>query len=132
MSSVTSLVESTVAVLRFGAGPVNSLGFETRRDLAAAVEAANAAPGVTAIVIVGNNATFSGGADIREFGTPAMLQAPNLLDLIAVVEGSAKPVVAAIEGNCLGGGLELALGCNYRVAARSACRGWSASRPHST
>jgi 3-hydroxyacyl-CoA dehydrogenase len=120
MSSVTSLVENSVAVLRFGAGPVNSLGFATRRDLAAAVEAANAAPGVTAIVIAGNNAMFSGGADIREFGTPAMLQAPNLPDLIAVVESSAKPVVAAIEGNCLGGGLELALGCNYRVAAQSA------------
>ena len=83
MSSVTTTVDSTVAVLRFGTGPVNSLGYETRRDLAAAVEAANAMPGVTAIVIAGNNATFSGGADIREFGTPAMLQAPNLLDLIA-------------------------------------------------
>ena len=120
MSSVTTTVDSTVAVLRFGTGPVNSLGYETRRDLAAAVEAANALPGVTAIVIAGNNATFSGGADIREFGTPAMLQAPNLLDLIAVVEGSQKPVVAAIEGNCLGGGLELALACNYRVAAQAA------------
>ncbi|MBS0395012.1 MAG: enoyl-CoA hydratase/isomerase family protein, partial [Proteobacteria bacterium] len=62
----------------------------------------------------------SAGADIKEFGTPAMLGAPNLHNVITAVESCPKPVVAAIEGTCLGGGLELALGCHYRVASEGA------------
>jgi 3-hydroxyacyl-CoA dehydrogenase len=120
MNTVETARQGPVAVIRFGTPPVNSLGTQTRRDLAAAIEAANADPGVTALVLTGNHGLFSAGADIKEFGTPGMLAAPNLHNLINVVESSPKPIVAAIEGNCLGGGLELALGCHYRVAAEGA------------
>jgi 3-hydroxyacyl-CoA dehydrogenase len=118
--SVTSEVHQTVAVLRFGAPPVNSLGHATRRELADAIEAAVADSRIEGIVIVGNNHLFCAGADLKEFDTPAMLAAPDLRNLIAAVETSPKPVVAAIEGACLGGGLELALGCHFRVASDSA------------
>ena len=120
MSTVLTAREGSVAVIRFGEAPVNSLGHATRRDLTAAIDAAVADAGVTALVIAGRNGLFSAGADIKEFGTPAMLGAPNLHNVITAVESSPKPVVAAIEGNCLGGGLELALGCHYRVAAETA------------
>jgi 3-hydroxyacyl-CoA dehydrogenase len=120
MSTVLTAREGSIAVIRFGEPPVNSLGRQTRRELTAAVDAAVADPAVAAIVIAGRNGLFSAGADIKEFGTPAMLAVPNLHNLINAVESSPKPVVAAIEGTCLGGGLELALGCHHRVAAESA------------
>ncbi|MBS0376780.1 MAG: enoyl-CoA hydratase/isomerase family protein [Proteobacteria bacterium] len=120
MSTAQTTREGPVAVIRFGEGPVNSFGHATRRALTAAVDAAVADPAVTAIVITGNGGLFSGGADIKEFGTPAMLGAPNLHNVIAAVESSPKPVVAAIDGICLGGGLEVALGCHYRVAGEGA------------
>ena len=120
MSSVSTALEGQVAVISFGEPPVNSLGSATRRELVAALDQAAVDPKVAAIVLVGRNGLFSAGADIKEFGTPAMFAAPNLHDLIATVESSEKPVVAAIEGTCLGGGLELALGCHYRVAAEGA------------
>ena len=72
---------------------------------------------VKAIVITGAGKAFSGGADIKEFGTPKALQEPNLLSVILALENSTKPIVAAIHSVCMGGGLELALGCHYRVAA---------------
>ena len=117
---VSSERTGNVAVLTFGEAPVNSLGAATRRALTEAVDAAIADPGVAAIVVTGRNGLFSAGADIKEFGTPRMFASPNLHQLIAAIETSPKPVVAAIEGNCLGGGLELALGCHYRVALESA------------
>ena len=120
MSSVQTSRQGPVAVIRFGEPPVNSLGLATRRALAAALDAAVADATVTAVVLTGQNGLFSAGADIREFGTPAMLAAPHLQDLIGLVEATPKPVVAAIEGMCLGGGLELALGAHYRVATESA------------
>ncbi len=109
-----------VAVLRFGAAPVNSLGADTRRALTEGVNAAVADSAVAAIVIAGQNGLFSAGADIKEFNTPAMFAAPTLHNVITAIENSPKPVVAAIEGTCLGGGLEVALGCHYRVALESA------------
>ncbi|MBS0613556.1 MAG: enoyl-CoA hydratase/isomerase family protein, partial [Proteobacteria bacterium] len=115
-----SQIQGSVAVIRFGEAPVNSFGSATRRDLVSAIDAATSDPKVQAIVLAGNNGLFSAGADIKEFGTPAMLAAPNLHNLITAVESSSKPVVAAIEGTCLGGGLEVALGCHYRVASESA------------
>jgi 3-hydroxyacyl-CoA dehydrogenase len=120
---VTAVVRQTcesVAVIRFGEAPVNSFGQATRRELVAAIDAAVSDPAVQAIVIAGNNGLFSAGADIKEFGRPAMLATPNLHNVITAVESSPKPVVAAIEGTCLGGGLEVALGCHYRVASESA------------
>ena len=120
MSSVTSVRHGAIAVIQFGEPPVNSLGQQTRVALAAAINAAIDDPAVSGIVITGHNGLFSAGADIREFGTPTMLAAPNLADLIVLVESSPKPIVAAIAGTCLGGGLELSLGCHYRVASTNA------------
>ena len=124
MTNITTTDRSgAVAVIRFGTAPVNSLGKETRRALTAAIDTAIADASVAAIVLVGENGLFSAGADIKEFGTPAMTAAPNLHNLITAVESSPKPVVAAIAGTCLGGGLELALGCHYRVAMDTAMLG---------
>ncbi|SDD50946.1 short chain enoyl-CoA hydratase /3-hydroxyacyl-CoA dehydrogenase [Massilia sp. PDC64] len=105
-----------VAVITLNNPPVNGLGLATRT---AAVEGLNRAtqdPAVKAIVITGAGKAFSGGADIREFNSPKALTEPTLHTLIRTVENSAKPVVAAIHTVCMGGGLELALGANYRVA----------------
>ena len=97
--------------------PVNGLGHTTRLGITAGVDRANADAAVEAIVITGAGRAFSGGADIKEFGTPKALAEPNLLSVILALESSAKPIVAAIHSVCMGGGLELALGCHYRVAA---------------
>jgi 3-hydroxyacyl-CoA dehydrogenase len=106
-----------VAVIHLDNPPVNGLGFDTRREVAAGVERAVADGAVKAVVITGAGRAFSGGADIKEFGSPKALAEPNLLSLIKLLEDCAKPVVAAINGTCMGGGLELALGCHYRLAA---------------
>ncbi len=108
-------VEDGVAVLTFENPPVNSLGQELRAAVAEAVARANADPSVGAIVLLGSGTGFSGGADIREFGTSKAAAYPNLRTLIIEVEESEKAVIAAIGGVCMGGGLELALGCHFRV-----------------
>jgi 3-hydroxyacyl-CoA dehydrogenase len=113
-------VKSGIAVITFDNPPVNSLGLELRAGIVEGVERANADSGVEAIVLIGSGAGFSGGADIREFGTPKVLVPPTLMTVISTVEDSAKPVIAAIGGVCMGGGLELALGCHYRVGAAGA------------
>jgi 3-hydroxyacyl-CoA dehydrogenase len=114
--------ESThgVAVLKLHNPPVNSLGLEMRRLLWSALARAEADAAVEAIVLIGSGKGFSGGADIREFGTPAAHAEPNLTKLLQGIEQCAKPVVAAIEGICMGGGLEMALACHYRVATTNA------------
>ena len=113
-------VRGAVAVITLDNPPVNGLGFETRKAVAVALERAEDDAAVRAIVVTGAGKAFSGGADIKEFGSPAALAEPNLLSLIARIEGAAKPVVAAIHTVCMGGGLELALGCHYRVVAPGA------------
>src|SRR5688572_19783913 len=123
MADIDYGVQGQVAVIAFGDPPVNSLGHVVRRALVAALDRAILDPAISAIVLTGRNGLYSGGADIREFGTPDMLRAPNLRQVIAAVDGSAKPVVAAISGICLGGGFELALGCHHRVAATDASLG---------
>jgi 3-hydroxyacyl-CoA dehydrogenase len=110
-------VRGPVAVVTMNNPPVNGLGYDTRRGIADGVDRANADPAVKAIVITGAGKAFSGGADIREFGSPKALAEPNLLSLILQLEASAKPVVAAVHSVCMGGGLELALGCHYRVVS---------------
>jgi 3-hydroxyacyl-CoA dehydrogenase len=109
-----------VAVITMNNPPVNGLGYEVRAAIAQGLDRAMADPAATAVVITGAGKAFSGGADIKEFGSPKALAEPNLLSLIKAVENCSKPVVAAIHGNCMGGGLELALGCHYRVAAPGA------------
>ncbi len=110
-------VHGDVAVITLDNPPVNGLGLATRQAMVAGLEQAQADASVRAIVITGAGGAFSGGADIKEFGTDKSLAEPNLHTVIAAVEQSAKPVVAAIHSVCMGGGLELALGCHYRVAA---------------
>jgi len=110
-------VHGPVALITLSNPPVNGLGHATRLSLTDNLQKANADAAVKAIVITGAGKAFSGGADIKEFGTPKALTEPNLLSVIRAVENSAKPVVAAIHSVCMGGGLELALGCHYRIAA---------------
>ena len=110
-------VHGSVAVITLDNPPVNGLGFATRIGITDGLAKANADASVTSIVITGAGKAFSGGADIKEFGSPKALQEPNLLSVILAVENSAKPVVAAMHSVAMGGGLELALGCHYRIAA---------------
>ena len=110
-------LRGNVAVITLDNPPVNGLGHATRLGITGGIERAQADAGVKAIVITGAGKAFSGGADIREFGTTKALAEPNLLSVIAALEASSKPIVAAIHSVCMGGGLELALGCHYRVAS---------------
>jgi 3-hydroxyacyl-CoA dehydrogenase len=120
MSNVDFEVSGAVAVLRLENPPVNSLGLEMRRQIVEALARAESDPAVEAVVLMGSGKGFSGGADIREFGTPKSYAEPHLLTVIRAVEECTKPVIAAIDGVCMGGGLELALACHFRVAAASA------------
>ena len=106
-----------IAVITLNNPPVNGLGYDTRVGIAEGVQRAQDDAAVKAIVVTGAGKAFSGGADIREFGSPKALAEPNLLTVIRALEASSKPIVAAIHSVCMGGGLELALGCHYRVAS---------------
>ena len=110
-------VHGDVAVITLNNPPVNGLGLATRQGIADGLAKANADASVKAIVLTGAGKAFSGGADIKEFGSPKALQEPNLLSVILAVENSSKPVIAAVHSVCMGGGLELSLGCHYRIAA---------------
>jgi 3-hydroxyacyl-CoA dehydrogenase len=110
-------VHGDVAVITLNNPPVNGLGLSTRQAITEGLERAENDASVKAIVLTGAGKAFSGGADIREFGTPKAIQEPNLLSVIVRVENTTKPVIAAIHSVCMGGGLELALGAHYRIAA---------------
>ena len=116
MAIVETQRQGEVAVIRMDNPPVNALGHAVRAGLDKAFGEANADPAVKAIVLTGSGRFFSAGADITEF--KAEMKEPHLPQLIDRIEASAKPVVAAVNGTALGGGLELALGCHYRVAAK--------------
>ena len=110
-------VHGDIAVITLNNPPVNGLGLATRQGIADGMARAIADAAVKAIVITGAGKAFSGGADIKEFGSPKAMQEPNLNSVISLLENATKPVVAAIHSVVMGGGLELALGCHYRVAA---------------
>ena len=118
--SATYEVRGGIAVITLMNPPVNGLSFATRTAVAAGIDQAEADKSVKAVVMTGAGKAFSAGADIREFGTPQALAEPNLNSLVRLVEGCRKPVVAAIHSVAMGGGLELALACHYRVAAPGA------------
>ncbi|WP_287495738.1 3-hydroxyacyl-CoA dehydrogenase NAD-binding domain-containing protein [Pandoraea sp. CB10b_02] len=109
-------VRDGVAVITLENPPVNGLGHATRAGIAEGLTRAQADPQVRAIVLIGGGKAFSGGADIREFNTPKATQSPLLVDVIAALDACKKPVVAAVHAVAMGGGLELALACHYRVA----------------
>ena len=115
MPTVTLGRHGEVAVATLDNPPVNALSAALRADLATAVAQAMADPTVTALVIAAQGKAFIAGADISELGKPPA--PPILPDLLAAIEAAAKPVVAAIEGVALGGGLEVALACHGRVAS---------------
>jgi 3-hydroxyacyl-CoA dehydrogenase len=120
MPDVDYRLDRSVAVITFSNPPVNGLSHAVRAGIGAAFERALADPSVNAVVLTGAGGLFSAGADIREFDTPASTAEPALPRLLGRIETSAKPVVAAIAGVCLGGGLELALAAHYRVASADA------------
>ncbi|WP_127599433.1 3-hydroxyacyl-CoA dehydrogenase NAD-binding domain-containing protein [Nitratireductor alexandrii] len=114
--AVTVTRDGDIAIVTLDNPPVNALSLHLRKPLHEALEALRDDDGVRGLVLACAGRTFVSGADITEFGTPKALERPNLPDLIAALESFAKPTVAAIHGTALGGGLELAMGCHFRVA----------------
>ncbi|MDA8746722.1 3-hydroxyacyl-CoA dehydrogenase NAD-binding domain-containing protein [Litoreibacter sp.] len=110
--------QNGVAVIAIENPPVNALSAAVRRGILGALHAALSDENTTAIVLAANGRTFPVGADISEFGNP--VQEPSLPDLCDIIEASPKPVIAAIHGTSLGGGLELAMAAHYRVAHEGA------------
>lgn len=117
MTEVTVTINESVAILCVDNPPVNALSQAVRQGLLLAVNAAADNNDVRAIVLACAGRTFVAGADIKEFGKPPM--EPHLPDVLNAIEASRKPVVVALHGNALGGGLELAMAGHYRVATAS-------------
>ncbi|RFZ87198.1 3-hydroxyacyl-CoA dehydrogenase [Shinella sp. WSJ-2] len=119
--TVTIAREGSIAVVTVDNPPVNALSQALRQALVEAVVELDADATVKAVVLICAGRTFIAGADVSEFGKPP--RPPHLPDVVAAIEGAKKPWVAAIHGSALGGGLEVALGCAYRVAVSSASLG---------
>src|SRR5580704_2156149 len=119
INAVTDLTrEGDIAVLTINSPPVNALSAQVRNGLRDGAVQAAADPAVKAIVLICAGRTFIAGADISEFGKPS--QGATLPEIQGALEGSSKPVIAALHGTALGGGFEVALMCHYRVAVPSA------------
>ena len=123
MPAVDYRVTEDVAILEIANPPVNALSLAVREGLMEGLARAYADPGVVAIVICGADGIFPAGADINEIASGLALTAPMILDVQARMEAATKPLVAALEGNTLGGGFELALTCHWRVATPAATVG---------
>ncbi|MBD9577636.1 enoyl-CoA hydratase/isomerase family protein [Pseudomonas sp. PDM23] len=117
---VSYQVEAGIALLSLSRPPVNALGQPLRAALLAALQQAGSDAAVHAIILQGAAGLFSAGADINEFGSEASFAPPSLPDVLQCVTQLKKPIIAAISGTALGGGLELALACGYRIASRDA------------
>jgi 3-hydroxyacyl-CoA dehydrogenase len=120
MSTAEYSVRGAVAAITFNNPPMNTLAHALRVDVLGCVQKAIDDPAIEALVLIGGGRAFCAGAEIREFNTPAAAASPNLRELIAAIEASPKAVVAAIHGVAMGGGLELAMGCHFRVASPGA------------
>ena len=120
MTAVRYKIDSGIAWLTMNNPPLNALSHELRLGLVAALDKALADSRVQAVVVTGNERAFSSGADIKEFAGGAFYAEPFLPAVCDIFEASTKPVIAAISGACMGGGLELALGCHHRVALADA------------
>nr|WP_315485514.1 3-hydroxyacyl-CoA dehydrogenase NAD-binding domain-containing protein [uncultured Undibacterium sp.] len=118
--SASMQINGSLAIIVIDNPPVNGLGHASRSAIAECLKAAEANPDVKAILLTGSGKAFSGGADIKEFGTDKTFAQPSLPALIEQMDAYAKPIVAVINGVCMGGGLELALACHYRVAGSGA------------
>jgi 3-hydroxyacyl-CoA dehydrogenase len=118
MISVEYKVQGAVAVVSFSNPPVNVLSHAMRADIQAALDRAEADATVRAVVLTGTEKAFSGGADIKEMGTPKATSFPTLHDMIARLDDMKKPVIAAMSGFSVGGGPILGLGCHYRLARK--------------
>lgn len=115
---VTYSCKENIGIVTVNYPPVNALSHAVRLGLVLALEQGLKDANASVLLLVCKGRTFIAGADIREFGKP--MQEPGLTSVIEQFEQSNKPIVAAIHGTALGGGLELALGCHYRVALKSA------------
>lgn len=120
-NSVTLRRKDGVAIVEIDNPPVNAMSAHVRLQLIAALHEAESDPSVSGIALTGSGSRFVAGADIREFGKPSV--SPTLPEVVEALDRCGKPIAAAIEGQALGGGLELALACDWRIAKSDASLG---------